>query len=62
VPSIQLSQIADCLWDLRDQIPGGEWFGILVQIDRAGNVDVKYDHNPDCIETFMDDEDSHRPF
>lgn len=61
-PSIQLTQIRDCLWELRDRVPGGDWFGLSLRVDKACNIDVKYNHDPDCIESFFDDEKAHRPF
>lgn len=59
---VELFEIQDGLLELRNQIPGGDWYGLFVHIDRQGNVDVKYDHNSACIETFADDERLQRPF
>lgn len=62
IPSQELTQVRDCLQHLREKTPGGRWFGLFIHLDSKGNVDVKYDHNPDCIDTFFDDLKSHRPF
>lgn len=62
LPPTEMTQVRDCLWQLRDSVPGGMWYGLFVLVDRDGNVDVKYDHYPDCIETFAEDEKAHRPF
>lgn len=51
----------DTLLDLRSPSTG-YWYGIFIHIKRSGEVDVKYDYDPDCIETFFDDEDNHVPF
>jgi hypothetical protein len=50
------------LLDLRDTAGTGHWYGLFIHIKRTGEVNVKYDYNPDCIETFDDDEENHVPF
>ena len=61
-PPMEVSQALDCLLELRDKVPGGGWFGLFIHVTRNGSVDVRYDHNYDCIDSFSDDIKSQNPF
>lgn len=58
----EVSQYRDRLWTLRKKLPNGDWYGLFMHIDSEGSVEVKYDYDPQCVSTFFEDEDNHRPF
>jgi hypothetical protein len=60
--SVKLYNLLECMLEVRDGLESGHWYGLLIVIKRSGEVDVKYNYDCDCIETFDDDEENHIPF
>lgn len=50
------------LIEIRPAAGPDRWYGLSIHIQRGGEVDVKFDYDPDCIESFDDDELNQRPF
>lgn len=58
----EVCDIRDTLWDLRNEIPNNQWFGLLIRITNEGKCDVRFNYDPNCIDTFAADEKAHKPF
>lgn len=44
------------LLGLRNDLPGGPWFGLAVIVRSNGQVKVRYDYDPDYLDGILDDD------
>lgn len=58
-------EIGECrvrLRSLRKKLLDGYWYGLFIYVNSQGAVDVKFNNDANCIDTFSEDEKNHRPF